>query len=402
MPIGTDFLFDAAQPGEYVLVVLTVVEVVSDTVGDGINVLESVTIEMRSSVVADVHDDVTGDDVIVLEDVTIAFGTPSAAVSIVVSDDVNETEAVSVQIPMAVVVSDDDTAAESVAVAVTPLFISVSDDDVATELVVVLLPDQIMVSDSVSATEFVNLAMSIQIDVFDDNTFPPLEPPPMPATGIARDYVDVTEGVVMGLGLPILVGDDLTVDEAVAIALPVPVRVVDDIPAADIIVTDAITINPVLLGFDTPVADQGTPAEFVAISLALTVSVVDDQAPADVAVVAPVLAVVVSDDVTVTDAVDARSPVSVRVGDDVTIADEVDALLSVLLLEAADAVPSEDAVVAGIPLGIIVEDTCEGGPDIAIGERRLVLFTDPEDLHFIQDATTPAGSSSAGRVTRHT
>jgi len=414
MPDVFDLIGDSVSPTEFVNIGIGYPKVY-DNVGEFINVLESVTIVMASRLDVSVSDD----------DVATEAVTVRISVNVVVFDADLAAEVVAVVVtPLTLSVAEDDLAAEVVAVVVNPLTLSVSDDDGPTDAVVLAfqaeieitvadaeaatedvrlgLSDAIMVVDDVGPTEFVNVAPSLQIAVSDDNTYPPLEPPPMPATGIARDYIDVQEGFTMGLAIPVLATDDASETEAATVALGLPVLAVDTVPVVDVIATNAITINPVLVGFDGVVVDPVTPTDAVTVVRTLVLVVADDVPMTEFAGAALPMQVVAADTGAPTEAVDARSPVSVRVVDDAPSADVFAALVSVLLAHAADDVPNGDLVLAGIPMAIQVVDAPDGSADFAVAERRFVTVTGfPDDLHFINDATRH-GSVTGARVTRKT
>jgi hypothetical protein len=259
------------------------------------------------------------------------------------------------------------------------------------ELVEIKLP--LIVTDAAPATDVPTVVIPLSVSVFDDNTFPPIEPPPMPATGIARDYVEVLEGLGMGLGLPVLVADDITVGEEALIGLAIPVRVWDDTPAVDVIDTDAVTINPVLVGFDGVVVDALAPTDVVILVGTAIVMAVDALTPTDVAQAGLLLQVVASDDVPPVDVAELGSSIQPRVSDDIPHDESVAALVSVLLAEVFDAVAEDDAVLAGIPMALAVVDVPEEG---AVGERRHVSIPRfYEDLRLINDAALVSAAGTA-------
>lgn len=377
--LGTEFQLDAGFFNSGGLEART-----HDAVGEFINVLESVTVAIASGLNVSVSDAVGETDATIVQ-------IPMRAV---VSDDDPASESVALELnPLLVVVNDDDSAVEAVVLAlVADLVVAVSDDAPAAEAVTVQIPLAVVVADDTPSTEFVNAAPSLGISVFDDNTFPPLEPPPMPATGIARDYVEVLEGLGMGLGLPVLAGDDITTSEEALIGLAIPVRVWDGVPVVDVIDTDAVTINPVLVGFNGVVVDALTPTEAVTVVLTAIVLAADALTPTDVAQVSLPLKVEAADDVPPTDVPQVRMPVGVLVADAQPLSEAVDAFLSVLLVEAVDDQAVGELVGGGIPMNVLAFD------ETAIGERRNIrAFLD--DLHFINDAGVEV-TEVAGAVTR--
>jgi hypothetical protein len=303
--------------------------------------------------------------------------------------------------PLLINVSDTDAATEAVQVALgTPPVVGVAvvvfDDEVASDAVVLSLTFVIGVFDDDAADESVafEFRSPILIDVFDDNTFPPLEPPPMPATGIARDYIDVEEGFEMGLALPVLAVDAAPGDDAVVVDMVLPVRASDVIPVVDVIDADAVTINPVLVGFDGVVIDALTPLDVVILVGTAIVLAVDALTPTDVAQASLPLKVVAADDVPPVDAAEIRSFLQAGVSDDVPHDESVAALVSVLLAEVFDEIEEGDAVLAGIPMALAVVDVPEGG-ESAVAERRHVSTGLYEDLHLINDAALVSAAGTA-------
>lgn len=354
----------------------------------------------------------------VLESVTIAI---SSGINVSVADAVGETDAVIVQIPMQVVVADADAASESVELAFNPLLVVVhddvpvaegvalafvadvvvvvSDDESAIEAVTVQLPLAVVVADDTPTAELVNAAPSLEISVFDDNTFPPLEPPPMPATGIARDYVDVEEGLEMGLGLPVLVADSLTPTEAVLIGLPLPVLVHDQLVPVDALDATFITVQPLFV----EAVDSVGPTDAVTMAPTVTVSVVDAIAAAEAALAMIPMAVEASETGTPAEGVDVRTgALLVDVADVAAAVDAAMGEFNVLLLEVMDLLELADVAGSLIPMTVLVFDLPDGAEDVAIGERRNVQTGDRDDLHFIDDTglvTTTSGDAVTQRRT---
>lgn len=347
MPTGTDFIADYGQPSEFVLVQLSVI----------------------------------------------------GAITVSVSDDVNEAEFVAVAIPMAVVVADDDIGAEAVTVALNTLFVLVADDDVGVDTATVAIPMRVVVADDeaeIDTAAVVLIDPPIQIVVFDDNTFPPLEPPPMPMTGIARDYVDVEEGVAMGLGIPVLVTDDVAETDEVLIGLGLPVFAVDTVVVLDVIDADAVTINPVLVGFDQVVQDTVTPIDVVTVVRVVVIDVADVQTPTDAVVAALPMTVDVADAAGPDEGVEVRAALTIAVWDDAPSSELVDALASVLLPAVADTVPIEDVAGGAIPMRCDVFDAAIA-IDQETAERVYVTSQLHTQLHFIND-TLVATSVANERV----
>lgn len=353
------------------------------------------------------------DTPIALEDVTVHVGTnpvvfdgtgitdPEVLIESVniglspipsVFDTVTRTESVTIQMnPLLVNVTDTDPASEAVPVIVNPLSMAVSDALGETESVQVQIsaPGQVgpsvVVFDDDVASDQVAVSPTFIITVFDDNTFPPLDPPPMPATGIARDYIDVQEGLGMGLGLPVLVSDDVPETDLVAIGLSIPVLAADALSPVDVIDTDAVTINPVLVGFDDVVFDGVMLEELVTVAPVQVLSVGDDVAPTDPVTVAIPLAATVEDAVTADDAVDVRPSWSIEVFDDVPSDDAVAGEFSVLLCVVSDDLAAEDVTAAVPTMRIFVDDPAIG-IDQQASERSFVRSDYVLDLKIINSA----------------
>lgn len=352
--------------------------------------------------------------------------TVRVSMAVVVSDTDTETDAATVQIPMRVVVSDDEVATESVTVQI-PMRIVVSDADTATETIQLLLSltvyddvgetesvtiqfpgvgsgIAIAVHDDDAPTEVVAFAFELRclyVDVVDDNTFPPLDPPPMPMTGIARDYVDVEEGLAMGLALPVLAVDDVLETDAVTVRVPLSVVSVDSLTTVDAIATDAITINPVLVGFDNIVSDTVGPTDAVTVVRVLAVVVSDSEGVTEFAGAALPMAATVIDTDLPTEAVNVQSVLQVLVLDDQPITEGFNALVSVLLPDVSDPLDPEDVVFSAIPMAIQVHDVPEGGED-PVSERRFVKMSGfLDDLHLINDRSVENAETDEAIVRKY-
>lgn len=352
-----------------------------------IDAVESVTITILATpILVSVVDDVLPTEMAAVE---IASG-----LQVVAFDDDAVTEAVSILVHLYVAVVDEPlTPTEYVELDYPNLAVVVSEDDAAAEAVVVALNTLFIdVSDSPAPVEAVTVSIPMSIAVSDDNTFPPLEPPPMPATGIARDYIDVQEGFTMGLGIPVLVWDDTPGADDVVVRMGIPVQAADAISVADVIDTDAVTINPVLVGFDQVVADTVTPADVVILVRTVVVLAVDALTPTELAQASLPIQVVAADDAAPADVPAVRMPVGIGAVDDQPSSDFAAGELSVLLVVAVDDQAVDELVGGGIPMSVLALDETE------IGERRNIrAFLD--DLHFIDDAGA-VFSTTGARVTR--
>jgi hypothetical protein len=381
---ASDIVVASAAPStEYVEVDLSAPFAQFDTIGEELLPQEFLQVSFGPEITAPRIPEYIADAVQPAEFVRVEI---SAGRAINVFDDDVPADVVLVVVnPLAVSVVDTDTPTEDVVLDIQNLELSVADAVAAAEAVAVVVnPLTANVVDTTPAAELAQAAIPMGVVVFDDSTFPPLEPPPMPVTGIARDYVDVEEGFEMGLGIPVLVFDDTPAADVVAIGLRIPVQAHDVLSVVDVIDTDAVTINPVLVGFDQVVADTISPVDVVILVRVLAIDVSDNVGPADPVTARLPMQVVAADELAPFDVPSVESLIRPGVFDAVPVSDEVAALVSVLLAAVADENPGEDVVLTGIPMAISVADVPEEG---AVTDRRNIALTKYyEDVHFINDA----------------